>query len=99
MARAEKKLLKYTEWQSGSGYFYCGDTSDLSGIAGKWWIPCRLLNKTPVEYVKWLIDNFHPDTINFNTTLIYCWKPEHYQLAHSFVLYINKIARQKNFFI
>lgn len=93
-------ILKYSEWETPTGWF-CNDIEDLAGISGLWWIPARLLNMTPADYIQWLINNYKPDKIKFtkNNVLIYSWNKEHYQKMHSFVLYINRIARQKHFLV
>jgi hypothetical protein len=97
--KMSKHILKYTEWESASGW-HCNDVSDLAGISGYWWVPARLLNMTPVDFIKWLIENYKPDHVSFNgKTLLYHWDKDHYSNMHAFVLYINKIARNKNFFI
>ena len=99
--RKVKKVLKYTEWQSPCGDWHCNDVSDLSGQAGLWWVPARLLDKTPAEFVEWLIKTYEPDDIKFtkNNILLYSWSKEHYSKMHNYVLYINRIARQKNFLV
>ena len=93
-------VLVYKEWQGGSGNWYCNDVSDLAGISGKWWVPARMLEMAPAAYVQWLIDNYHPTTLIWNgEILIYSWDKNHYADMHKFVLYINRIARQKNFLV
>lgn len=93
-------VLKYSEWQSPTGQWHCNDVSDLGGQAGMWWIPAYLLGKTPSEYVEWLIDNYKPDHVHFNgKTFLYSWAKENYAKCHSFILYINKCARNKNFLV
>ena len=90
--------LEYSDWQSGSGEWNCNDVKDLAGISGYWWIPARMMDMTPAEFVKWLVENYHPDKISFNgKTLLYSWSKEHYSKCHKFVLDINSIARKKNF--
>ncbi len=90
--------LTYSEWQGGSGQWYCNDVKDLAGISGYWWVPARMMEMSPAEYVQWLIDNYQPDNIRFNgKTLIYSWSKEHYSKCHKLVLDINRIARKKNF--
>ena len=67
-----------------------------------WWIPAYLLGKTPSEDVEWLIENYKPDYIYFNRKkgfFSYSWAKENYASAHKFLLYINRIARNKNFVV
>ena len=93
-------LLKYVEWQSSTDEWHCNDTSDLASVRGLWWVPARLLGLAPADYVKWLIKNYQPDHISFgNNVLLYSWDKNNYAKCHSFVLYINKTARDKKFII
>ena len=94
-------LLKFVEWQSsGSEEWHCNDTSDLASIRGLWWVPARLLGMTPANYVKWLIENYKPDHISFNNdVLLFSWDKSNYAIMHKFVLYINKVSRDKKFLI
>lgn len=92
-------ILKYIEWQSASGNWYCNDVSDLAGVSGQWWVPARMLQIEPYEFVKLLIEKYKPDNIGFNgKTLIYSWKTENYSKMHAFVLWLNKEARNRQFF-
>lgn len=92
-------ILKYTEWESVSGW-HCNDVSDLAGISGYWWVPARLLNMTLVDYVKWLRENYAPDYMSFDgKTLLFSWDKSNYSKCHAFVLYINRVARNKKFLV
>ena len=92
-------VLKYEEWES-NGKWHCGDVSALAANSNTWWYIPALLNITPVEYVKLLIDKFHVTSIYYKfqydvlsysfSTLADCRK---------FKNYINKIAREKQFYI
>ena len=93
-------LLKYTEWQSASGLWYCNDTSDLASPRSLWWAPARMMNISPAEYVQWLIDNFHPDYIVYNQekdVLVYAWR----KIADMrlFKNKLNALARKYNYII
>lgn len=92
-------LLKYSEWQSGSGRWHCNDVQDLCGNSAQWWAPARMMNITAAQYVKWLIDNFQPTYISFDGKLLqYSWAKEEHQKCHKFILTINRIAREKKFY-
>lgn len=93
-------LYKTQSWQSQSGKWYCNDVSDLAGIAGKWWVPARLLGMSLTDYVLLLKDNFkaniaayYPDT----DVLIFNW--DNYAEAHKYELWINSMARKANFIV
>ena len=91
-------ILKYTEFQSPTGYWYCNDVSDLAGISGYWWAPARMLGITPADFVALLIEKYQPDEISFNgKTLLYSWKEENYGKMHSYLLWINREARNRKF--
>lgn len=91
-------ILRYQEWQSPTGYWYCNDVSDLAGISGYWWIPARMLGITPADFVALLIEKYQPDQISFNgKTLLYSWKKENYGKMHSYLLWINREARNRKF--
>lgn len=94
------QLLKYTEWQGANGNWYCNDVSDLSSVRSLWWTPARMLNLSSADYVKWLVENFHPDQVLYNQerdVLIYSWK----KIADMRVFKnkINALARQHKFII
>ena len=94
------QLLRYTEWQGANGNWYCNDVSDLSSVRSLWWAPARMLNLSSADYVKWLVENFHPDQVLYNQerdVLIYSWK----KIADMRVFKnkINALARQYKFII
>lgn len=95
-----KRILKYTEWCGGSGFWYCNDVTELAGPGSQWWAPARMLGITPAAYVQFIIDNYKPDRILWNGKFLsYSWTKEHYSLCHSFVLYINKESRKRKFMV
>lgn len=92
-------ILKYEEWES-NGKWLCGDVSALAAGSNTWWYPCALLNITPIEFVKLLIDKFHCNNIHYtfkNDVLIY--KFSTLEDCRKFKNYINKVAREKKFYI
>lgn len=94
------KLLHYDEWQGGSGVWYCNDTSDLCSVRALWWAPARMMNISPAEYVKWLIENFKPDHVSYNEerdVLIYSWDKQSDMRA--FKNRLNALARKYNYVI
>ena len=92
-------ILFFTEWES-NGKWLCGDVSALAAGSNTWWYVPALLNISPVEYVKLLMDKFHCNDIHYElkydvlifrfSTLADCRK---------FKNYINKVAREKKFYI
>lgn len=97
MKRAIPQVYKAEEWES-NGYWHVNDTSDLCGIAGHWWVPARILGKSPAEFIEWLIETYQPDRLHYDgKNFFYSWS--NYGKAHSYLLYINKVARQKKFLV
>ena len=94
-------LMKYSEWQSPSGVWYCNDTSEIGkSQAGLWWAPARLLDLSLDEYVNLLITKFKPDNISYNqekNVLVYSWKKQ--SDMRKFKNWINAEARKKNFIV
>lgn len=91
-------VLKYTEWTDGIGNWYCNDTSNLSGLNGLWWVPARMLNLSPAEYAKMLIERFKPDNIKYfedTDVLVYSWKSQ--AQMRLFKNWLNAQARKYNF--
>lgn len=87
-------MIKYSEWQSASGIWYCGNIADVAGDSNKWWYPARLIGLPIDEYVKQLVEIHKAIIFGFDgKTLIYGWK--NYADVHKFVLYINRIFKNK----
>lgn len=96
----EPKLLKYVEWQGANGIWYCNDTSDLTSVRSLWWTPARMMNISSAEYVKWLIENFHPDHVLYNQerdVLIYGWRKQ--SDMRLFKNKLNALARKYNYIV
>ena len=89
------QLLKYEEWQSGSGQWYCNDTSDLTSARALWYTPARLLNVSLEKYVEMLINDFQVDYITFDKILIYSWDSQ--AKMRKFKNWLNAEARKRNF--
>lgn len=92
-------LYEVTDWQStASGLYYCDNVKDLAHNSGDWWLPARVLGISPAEFIKFLIENYKPDIIKYNAEknfLYYAWS--NYEKCHQWKLYINRVARKKNF--
>ena len=94
------KVLKVTEWQSPAGYWYVADTTTWT----KWWVIPRMLNMGLTEYVNMLIRDYNATIVDFvsyedkrNCLLIFRFNK--YQDAHRFLLDVNRIARNKKFYV
>ena len=87
--------IKYSSWQSPTGYWYCNDTSNLAAGSGEWWIPARILGISPADFIELLVKDFKPDHISFNKILIFSWKDQSKMRAYK--NWINAQARKVNF--
>lgn len=97
---ASKQLLKYVEWQGAGDQWLCNDTSDLTSIRSKWWLPARMLNLSPADFVKMLIEKFKPDNIWYSKeydVLGYSWK--NINECRLFKNWLNKEARKRKYII
>ena len=92
-------LYKVVEWES-CGRWYCNDVTDLAEPSAKWWMPARVLDISLTDYILMLKDKFNATIVSYcrdTDVLIFYWNS--YANIHKYVLYINKIARQKNFMV
>ena len=97
-----KRLYKATEWVVGKKW-YVADTSDLGKDSAAWWIPARILNLSLEDYILMLVNEYHaevawfPESNNGKSLLIFSFA--NYNDAHKYLLYINRVARNKNWSI
>lgn len=93
-------LYKTTEWEDGDGTWNCGDVSHLSANSNTWWYPCNILDITPVEFVKLLMEKFNAINFHYSTkfdVLMYSFKTQ--SDCRKYKNFINKKAREKNFIV
>ena len=94
-------LYKLTEWESGAGgRWYCNDVSDLGNGSGLWYYPARMLNISPDEYVKMLVEKYKPDDISYNAdtnVLVFSWNTQ--SAMRKYKNEMNAIARKMNFMV
>lgn len=86
------------EWQSATGRWHCIDTSDLAGGSAMWWIPCRIMDISPAEFVKYLLAHNANITWNEEKGLLF-WDFNKQNDMRKVKNEINRIAREKNFLI
>lgn len=94
-------ILKYSEFQDPVGNMWgCNDMSDLAHGSAYWYLPARMLNITPAEYLEWVITNFHPDKVNYTSDYsVIWWRWKDQDEERKFKNTINNLARQHNFMI
>lgn len=97
-------MYKASEWTDASRKWHVADTSDLANDSAAWWIPARILGLSLVDFVLLLkneynanIIRWYPDSNNGKSLLLFNWN--NYNDAHRYLLYINRIARNKNWTI
>lgn len=91
-------LYQLKEWQSPSGMWYCNCIDNLAGGSGKWYLPARILNLSPANYIKWVVTNYKPDYIYTDKEkclFFISWSDQ--VKMRSFKNYINKEAKKINF--
>ena len=92
-------LLKLSEWESPTGW-HCNDVSDLARGSGYWWHIPRMLDISVTDYILLLKNQYHATDFHYNPDKnVLLWKWENYSDCHSFLLMVNKKAREKKFFI
>lgn len=90
-------LMKYSEWQGASGKWYATDISNFAEGSGNWWNVPRMLNMELTDFILLLKNTYNANLSYHNEVLLWNWN--NYNDCHKFVLYVNKEARQRKFFI
>ena len=93
-------LYKSTEWQDATGNWLVNDTTSMTSIAIKWWVPMRMLNLTPEDYIRLLKDKFHVNYMKYvkdADLLIFSFATQEDERKNK--NWINKEARNRNYII
>ena len=95
-----KKVLKLSEWQSPSKIWRVADTTTWT----RWWVIPRMLEMGLTDYIQMLLDKYNATIDSFtlyedkrNSLLSFHFKS--YKDAHQFLLDMNRIARNKKFYV
>ena len=91
-------LYKMTEWESPVSGWYCGNVDALGKDSNAWWLPARIMNLAPADYIQLLITKYKPDYIHFNkekVLLSFSWKSQ--AAMRKFKNDLNAAARRVNF--
>ena len=90
-------IFKMDEWYD-CGYWHCNDISDLGHNSGAWWHPARILKMDPADYLKWVIDNYKPDKVNYSADASVVWfEWKNQDKMRKFKNYINAQARKAGY--
>ena len=93
-------ILKYTEWQSPTGNWYANDVSDLAHGSGSWWHVPRMLQISLTDYILLLKNKYNATDFSYiKERNVLLWHWNNYNDCHKFILYINKEAKNRKFFI
>ena len=93
-------LLKFSEWQSPTGKWHCNDVSDLGAGSGYWWHVPRMLGIELPKYILFLKDKFNATNFSYSIEHdLLLWDWNNYDDCHKFVLFVNKEAKKRKFFI
>ena len=94
---------KASEYKIGNRW-HVADVTDLAHDSSAWWIPARMLNLSLEDFVLMLVNEYHatidkwfPNSNNGKSLLLFSW--ENYTDAHKYLLYINRVSRNKNWTI
>lgn len=93
-------IYKCSEWKSGSGRWMCGDVEDLAQMSGAWWVPARVLNISLTDYILLLKNQYNATHMTYNKeSNVLHFSFDNYADCHRYVLYINKVARNRKYYI
>lgn len=90
-------VYRAEEWQGACGNWYCNDTSGLGRNTGAWYHPARILDMSPAEFIKWLVDNYHPHIYHNEDCSFVGWYWDKQSDMRKYKNYINAKARAKNY--
>lgn len=86
--------FKIAEWQGGSGKWYTGTLEQ--GDKSKWWYIARQMGLPLTDYIIMLKETYKAKIIGYcQETDCLVFSFDSYADAHKYVLYINRIARNK----
>ena len=90
-------LWKAEEWETSSGW-HCNCVSNLAHNSAAWYIPARILNISPADFIELLFRQFKPDNFYFDENTCFCnWSWKSQANMRKFKNFINAEARKKNF--
>ena len=91
-------LYKMTEWESLASGWHCGCVDNLGGGSNLWYLPARILDIAPAEFIELLVTKYQPDSVWYSKekcVLVYSWKSQ--TKMRKFKNDMNAAARKKNF--
>lgn len=92
-------LYQMTCWRSDFNTWHVNDVKNLCGRSAKWYTPMRILDISIEEYINLLINKFKAKGLKyFESTDYLAFHFLSEKDAKSFCSYINKQAKQKNYY-
>lgn len=90
-------IYRMSEWQSGTGVWYCNCIDKLAEDSGHWLHPVRILELSPAAYVQWVIKNYNPQVWHNKDCSLIFFSWENQSDMRKYKNYINKVAREKQY--
>ena len=91
-------IYQMQEWES-NGKWLCGDVSALAADSNDWTYPAQILNLSPIDYVKLLINTYNAKVHYTASANVLIFHFSSLADCRRFKNYINKKARERNFVI
>ena len=92
-------LYRCEEWQI-NGIWYCQHTASFPKDVLMWVVPSRILNISPADFLKLLLEKYQPDRFYHNEDCSFCyWGWSDQSKMREYKRFINKKARERNFHI
>ena len=80
-------IYHVSEWQSPTGRWHCNDVENLGNGSGYWWIPCRILDMQPTDFILLLKETFNASNFSYS---------EKSNVLLYYKNWINEMARKAN---
>jgi hypothetical protein len=94
-------IYRASEWETNNRW-YVNDVEETGSLASQWWIPCRILDIPLKDYPLFLNNEFNAKGFCFkfnNDKSLLTFYFETQTEARKYKNYINKIAREKKFYV
>ena len=90
-------LYRCEEWQI-NGIWYCQHTASFPKDVLMWVVPSRILNISPADFLKLLLETYQPDRFYHNEDCSFCyWGWSDQSKMRKYKNWINAEARKVNF--
>lgn len=90
-------LYHMVEWQSPTGRWHCGCIDNLARNSGHWAHPASILGMPLVNYVEWVIINYHPIVWHNEDCSLVFFSWDKQSDMRKYKNYINAAAKKINY--